>query len=144
MFIVLFCDEVKLAAETAMVSAPGAVILQSTSASSHQNLIRPATLDSLPVASVLPGTLVCWPHRLGLVVSLTTLDPVVVSVTVCIAAGVTLALHHGAGHVLPTVYRHPEVGGEGVAVAVAVLWHHAALEVVNSVSWTVSVESAGA
>ena len=40
MFIVLFCDEVKLAAETAMVSAPGAVILQSTSASSHQNLIK--------------------------------------------------------------------------------------------------------
>ena len=60
--------------------------------------------------------------------------PVEVSVTVSVLAGVTLALQHSAGHVLPAVDGNPVVGGEGVAVTVAILWHDATLEVVNSVS----------
>ena len=54
--------------------------------------------------------------------------------TVSITARVTLTLHHGAGHMLSAVYRHAEVGGEGITVAIAKLRHHAALEVVNSVA----------
>ena len=60
--------------------------------------------------------------------------PVVVTVTVRPPARVALALHHGALHVLPAVDGDAVAGGEGVAVSVTVLRHHAALEVVNSVS----------
>ena len=54
--------------------------------------------------------------------------------TVSVLAGVTLALEHSAGHVLPAVDGHPVVGGECVAVTVAVLRHHTAFEVVDSVA----------
>ena len=60
--------------------------------------------------------------------------PVVVTVTVRPPARVALALHHSALNVLPAVDGDAVAGGEGVAVAVTVLRHHAALEVVNSVS----------
>ena len=58
-----------------MVGAPGAVVPQATATPAHQDLVIAAALHPLPVARVLPGAGVCRAHGLGLVVTLTALDP---------------------------------------------------------------------